>query len=70
MRPEEDVRRDVRALWVAVFGELPALEEDPATMLAILVEHLPAASYATLMRDGVISPFQAPPEAASVAEAA
>ncbi len=56
LRPAEDVRAEVQALWSAVFGEPPVVQADASTLLEHLVTSLPVPEYTTLRRYGVIEP--------------
>jgi hypothetical protein len=42
---EAALRAEARALWVAVFGEAPAIEADARLMLDIIVRHLEPKEY-------------------------
>ena len=56
MRSDEEVKAEVESLWEAVFGERPAAQASPSTMLDVLVAGLPLPGYDTITRFGVQPP--------------
>ena len=52
MRTKEEVRAEVHALWVAVFGEPPIVEAPPRFLLEVLVGALPPAHYTEIGKSG------------------
>jgi hypothetical protein len=55
MDRDEHTAANVRTLWTAVFGEPPAVDADPAFLIAHLVSALPTPGYSTLRRYGRLS---------------
>ncbi len=52
MRTDAEVRAEVHALWMAVFGE-PIVEAPPGMLIDTLIASLPEAGYETVRRVGV-----------------